>query len=230
MLGILVELILSWIIVWVIEKKDLGVLGFYPKSSRLKGFTFFFLLATACCLLEFFLRMVFFKEQYVLNPKLGTGLIWSGLWWNIKSVLYEELIFRGVLLYILIRRLGATRAILISAIAFGIYHWFSFGIIGNAVMMIYVFIITGIMGLVLAYAYHKTNSMYIAIGFHLGWNFVHGFVFSKGPIGNGVFMMSKMQPVVVVSYFTYYTVTLLPILIAFLSSYLVLKKWKEVHK
>ena len=145
-------------------------------------------------------------------------------------MLYEELIFRGVLLYILIKRLGVTKAILISAIAFGAYHWFSFNLLGSWLAMIYVFIITGIMGLILAYAYAKTLSMYIAIGFHLGWNFVNGFVFSRGPIGNGVFIVTKKQSTSVISYLTYFTVTMVPILLAFFMSFLLLRKWKQVNK
>jgi membrane protease YdiL (CAAX protease family) len=230
MLGILVELALSWLILWIVEKKNLTVLGFYPSASRLKGFVLFFLIATACCLAEFFLRMQFFKEQYQVNPLLNFKLVWKGFLWNLISVLYEELIFRGTLLYILIRRWGAKQGIIVSALAFGIYHWFSYNLFGNVAAMIYVFIITAVMGLILAYAYAKTFSMYIAIGFHLGWNIMHGFVFSKGPIGNGVFMLAPRQPIVTVSYFTYYTVTLLPIIIAFLSSYLLVRKWRRTQK
>jgi membrane protease YdiL (CAAX protease family) len=58
-------------------------------------------------------------------------LIVKGTWWTLFSVLYEELIFRGVVLYILIKRIGEVKAILISCIAFGIYHWFSYGLFWN---------------------------------------------------------------------------------------------------
>src|SRR6266487_7093268 len=109
MLGILVELALSWIIVWIAEKKNLSVLGLNATAPRLKGFALFFFIATVGCLLETFLRIVFFKEHYVANPKLSFMLVLKGLWWNMKSVLFEELIFRGVLLYILIKRLRVTR-------------------------------------------------------------------------------------------------------------------------
>jgi membrane protease YdiL (CAAX protease family) len=230
MLGILIELALSWIIVWIAEKKNLSVLGLNVTAPRFKGFALFFFIATVGCLLETFLRIVFFKEHYVTNPQLSFMLVLKGLWWNTKSVLYEELIFRGVLLYILIKRLGITKAILISAIAFGAYHWFSFNLLGNWVAMIYVFIITGIMGLILAYAYAKTLSMYIALGFHLGWNFVNGFVFSRGPVGNGVFIVTKKQSAPATSYFLSFTVTMLPILLAFLISYMFLVRWKRVDK
>jgi hypothetical protein len=61
------------------------------------------------------MRMYFADQQWKLNPALSANLILTGIWWNVKSVLFEELIFRGVLLYILIKRLGAFKS----------YHYFS---------------------------------------------------------------------------------------------------------
>ncbi len=53
--------------------------------------------------------------------------------WNINSVLFEELLFRGYLLYKAIEWLGARKGCFLSAIAFGVYHWFSYGVIGNVI-------------------------------------------------------------------------------------------------
>jgi uncharacterized protein len=125
------------------------------------------------------------------KPVLDPKLVLEGIWWNIKSVLFEELIFRGVIFYILIKKFGALPAITISALAFGFYHWFSYEIIGNVQQMIIVFFITGIMGLLYAYGYAKTYSLYIPVAIHFGWNFTQGFVFSKGVIGNGIFISVK---------------------------------------
>jgi membrane protease YdiL (CAAX protease family) len=116
----------------------------------------------------YILRMYFGKEEWILNPNISSLLILSGVWWNIKSVLFEELIFRGVLLYILIKKAGPAIAIAISSIAFGIYHWFSMEIFGNIVQMILIFFVTGAMGLLLAYAFYKTSSILIPIAIHLG--------------------------------------------------------------
>ena len=224
MVGILVELALSWVLLWFLQKENLRVLGLYPRPDRLKGFFLLFLIGAACSVVAVGLRVLFFKEQYEVNPLLNAKLVWEGFRWNAVSVLYEELIFRGALLYILIRRLGMTKALLISAIAFGIYHWFSFGLLGNVAAMIQVFLITGIMGWVLAFSYTRSGSLYMAVGLHLGWNFTHGFVLTKGSIGNGVFILSPHQPVVTVSYFTYYAVTLLPLIATYIVSYFATRK------
>ena len=228
MLGIIVQLAISWLLAWLFEKKNLGVLGLMPTKQRLKDFTLFFLVTATCCALGFLLRIYFAKERWQLNPALNLTLVASGLWWNIKSVLFEELIFRGVLLYILIKKVGSPKAIIMSAVAFGIYHWFSFEIIGNVKQMIVVFIATGIMGLLLAYGYAKTFSIYIPCAIHLGWNFTKGFIFSSGVIGNGIFIEIKPQPIVTVSYFIYFTILFLPMLSMFIINYMLLKKRKQV--
>jgi membrane protease YdiL (CAAX protease family) len=227
MAGIIVQLIISWLIVWLFEKGDLKFLGFYPTKKRLVGFAVFFIVTAICCSSDFFMRMIFARQQWMLNTKLTASLILSGVWWNIKSVLFEELIFRGVLFYILIKKLGHTRAIIFSAIAFGIYHWFSQGSFGNPVQMAFTFVITGIMGLVYAYAYSKTFSLYFPIAIHLGWNVTSSVIFSKGNIGEQLFTQVQPVPEVKVGYFIFFCITFIPLLSAYLINYFMLKRMKQ---
>ncbi len=230
MIGILVQLILSWVIIWVTERKNLSVLGFRPTASRLTGFFFFFFLSALICASGFFLKMIFGDQQWKLNPNTSLGFILSGTWWNIKSVLFEELIFRGVLLYILIKRVGSSKAMLISAAAFGIYHWFSFGVLGDPVQMIMVFFITGLMGLVLAYGYAKTFSLYIPIAIHFGWNLTQVFIFSGGPLGDGLFVPTKPGGFRTDSYLVFFVVTFLPLLLVLTINYILIRKQHQVSR
>jgi hypothetical protein len=227
MIGILVQLVISWIIVWFFEKRNLSVLGFRPTKQRLADFMIFFFITAAFCSSGFFMKMYFGKQQWLLNPNLSANLILTGIWWNIKSVLFEELIFRGVLLYILIKNIGASKAISLSAIGFGIYHWFSYEIIGNPIQMGIIFIITGTMGLVLAYGYSKTCSLYLPIGIHLGWNLTQIFIFSSGPIGNGVLVSSGQFRTD--SYLIFFIVTFLPMLLALLTNFLLIRKHRQAN-
>jgi membrane protease YdiL (CAAX protease family) len=228
MMGILVQLLISWLLVWLIQKKDLRVLGWKPSQDRLLHFLIFFFLTAICCSTAFLMRTLLAEERWQLNPQLTGGMILEGLWWNIKSVLFEELIFRGVILYILIKRLGVSKSILISAVAFGIYHWFSFEIIGNVMQMVIVFIITGLMGLVLAYGYAKTFSLYIPCAIHLGWNFTQNFIFSSGPIGTGIFSQEKPGPFRTDSYLLFFLITFLPLLSALLLNWLLIRRIRQV--
>ena len=184
MVGIIVQLALSWLIIWTFERGNLKVLGLFPTKRRLIDSAIFFLITAACCASDFIMRMLLAEQEWKLNPGLSFKLIPEGVWWNIKSVLFEELIFRGVLLYILIRKLGAWRGIIISSIAFGIYHWFSYQVLGAPLQMMIIFITAGLMGVLYAYGYSKTFSLYIPIAIHLGWNITRSVIFSETVIGD----------------------------------------------
>jgi len=227
MLGILVQLLISWIIIWFFEKGNLGVLGFFPNRKRLLYFMLFFLITALCSSSDYFMRMLFAKQQWMLNPKLTANLILTGIWWNVKSVLFEELIFRGVLFYILIKKLGPTKAIIISSIAFGIYHWYSHEVIGQPLQMLITFLSTGLMGAVYAYGYAKTFSLYIPIAIHLGWNLVRSVVFSETVIGEQLLVPVKPVPEVTVSYFVYFCIVFLPLLSALIINFFMLRKIKQ---
>ena len=227
MIGIIVQLALSWLIIWLFERKNLAVLGFRPTKSRINHFIIFFLISAIICSTGFLMKMYFGNNRWHLNPDLTFNLVLSGIWWNIKSVLFEELIFRGVLLYILIKKLGPSKAIIISAIAFGIYHWFSFGVFGNPIQMVIVFFITGLMGLLLAYGYAKTFSLYVPVAIHFGWNLTQIFIFSSGPIGNGMLIPSGSGQFSTNSYFIFGIVTFLPLLMVLGVNWLVIQKFRQ---
>ncbi|MFT3980570.1 MAG: CPBP family intramembrane metalloprotease [Ferruginibacter sp.] len=224
MIGILVQLCLSWLIIRLYNNGSLSVLGLYPSRRRLSAFLLFFFVTALICASGFVLKIYVGNQQWRLNPALSASLIFEGFCWNLKSVLFEELIFRGVLLYILIKRLGAARAIIVSAIAFGIYHWFSFGVVGNPVQMIIVFFITGCMGLLLAYGYAKSFSLYIPIAIHLGWNLTQVFSFSGGPIGNGIFIPVGSGDFRTDSYLLFFLVTFSPLILALGINWWLIKK------
>ena len=188
MIGILVIAALSWLFLYLVEKKNLLVLGFLPARTRLKQFSVGFIITGILCILVQYLEAYFNSSVWVINENVTVEIVLKSLWWDMKSVFTEELIFRGALLYILIRKIGPAKSILISACAFGIYHWFSFGILGNIVAMILVFIGTGLMGYAWAWAFSKAQSIMLPFGLHLGWNFVYNTLFSKGPLGELVFI------------------------------------------
>jgi hypothetical protein len=59
--------------------------------------------------------------------------------------------------------------------------------------MIYIFFITGAGGLLFAYSFSLTKSMYLPIGLHLGWNLIHVVIFSGGPLGKQMLLFSNGQ-------------------------------------
>jgi len=190
MIGILIAIVISWLLLHLIEKKNILALGFLPLAKRLKQFFIGFLITATLCILVQYLQASLKSSTWTLNENITNGIILKSFWWDFKSVLTEELIFRGALLYVLIQKIGSKKSILISTIAFGIYHWFSYGVLGNVIAMILVFIGTGLMGYAWAWAFSKTKSIMLPFGLHLGWNFIYNTIFSKGPLGELV-LISK---------------------------------------
>ena len=190
MIGILVTIAVSWLLLYIIEKENILALGFLPIPKRLKQFSIGILITGILCVLVQYLEAYLKSSTWILNEKITNGIILKSFWWDFKSVLTEELIFRGALLYILIKKIGSKKSILISAITFGIYHWFSYGVLGNIMAMVLVFIGTGLMGYAWAWAFSKTKSIMLPFGLHLGWNFIYNTLFSKGPLGELV-LISK---------------------------------------
>lgn len=227
MIGILIQLALSWALVWFVAKENLGVLGLRPTRRRIVEFALYFTVTGALCASGFILKMLIAKQQWQLNPAFQWEPVLTAIGFAIKSTLFEELIFRGVLLYLLIRKLGATKAIVISGIAFGIYHWFSHELFWNVQAMIIEFFITGIMGLIFAYGYAKSKSIYIPTAIHLGWGIVQMVVFSSGPVGNQIFIEALPRPVVTVSYFSYFFMELFPVVSVYVVNFWLIWKKKQ---
>jgi uncharacterized protein len=188
MLGLLVIVVVSSLLLFWLERKSILCLGLTPSTRRtiefVAGFFFMMLLCVAFRFAE--------TTSWRMNDNV-TGETLGVIRWNVVSVLTEEFLFRGALLYILIVRLGTQKAILISASAFGIYHWFSFGAFGNIVPMIFIFVATGLMGWAFALAFVKTKSLFLPVGLHLGWNLTFNFVFSKGPSQQGWLVAEAVQ-------------------------------------
>ncbi|MEO7977991.1 type II CAAX endopeptidase family protein [Flavobacterium sp.] len=183
MIGILILIAISWLLLFFIEKKNILALGFLPVIKRLKQFLIGFLFTSILCAVIQYLEAYLKSSFWFLNNNISYEIILKSIWWDIKSVWTEELIFRGALLYILIKKIGSRKSILISAIAFGVYHWFSYGVLGNIIAMIMVFIATGLMGYAWAWAFSKSKSIILPLAIHLGWNIVYNTIFSKGPLG-----------------------------------------------
>ncbi|MBY0362866.1 MAG: CPBP family intramembrane metalloprotease [Phreatobacter sp.] len=91
----------------------------------------------------------------------------------IKSGVFEELIFRGVLHRSVETLFGSWVAILVASLAFGLVHLANpAATLGGA---IYICIEAG---LLLSAAYLVTRRLWICMGFHMAWNYVQSAVFS----------------------------------------------------
>lgn len=187
MLGLLVIILISWMLLHFMEKKSLAILGILPNTNRIIQFLIGCLLITIIVVINIYIETIIAKIDWKLNTFKYTT-IFNAFLYHLKSALTEDLVFRGAILYILIQRIGATKAIWLSAIIFGVYHWFSYGIINERyILLAYVFVVTGFTGYVWAYTFHKTKSIMLGLGLHLGYNLVMSCFFESQPYGEIIF-------------------------------------------
>ncbi|WP_179345509.1 CPBP family intramembrane glutamic endopeptidase [Winogradskyella ursingii] len=194
MLGLLVIIVISWVLLHFIEGKNINALGIVPNANHMIQFLIGILFIIPITLSMIFIESKVMTIDWELNSPIKYDLIFDSFIYHLRSALTEDLIFRGAILYILINRIGAKWAILISAICFGIYHVFSYGLSADRVILIlYVILVTGFSGYVWAYTFHRTKSIMMPLGFHLGFNLVMTFFFASQPYGQLIFVeISRM--------------------------------------
>lgn len=228
MLQLIGLLAVSWLLLRFLEKKDLAVLGLTPTVQRSKYFLWLLITSVVVSVSAYLLRMYFVKEVYALAPSLTLKSVLQESWYQVRTVLTEELLCRGALLYILIRRIGRRNAVVVSSVLFALLHWMNAGVFGNLVQMIVVFSFTFTMGLLLAYAYARTFSILLPFAIHFGWNYVQNFVFPDSASGQHLFMLAAPPPEVTISYLAFYTMLMVPKLLVLVLNYLIVRQHPEM--
>ena len=195
MLGLLVIIIVSWVLLRFIQRTDLEALGIIPNTKRLVQFSIGFAIITIISLLMIYIETIVLSVKWQFNQSIEYVSFLHAFIYHIKSALTEDLVFRGAILYILIQRIGTQKALILSALFFGIYHVFSYGMLeSNLLLIVFIIITTGLTGYVWAYTFAKTNSIMMALGFHIGWNLVQTCFFKSQPYGELLFSeISKIQ-------------------------------------
>ncbi|HRG20060.1 MAG TPA: CPBP family intramembrane metalloprotease [Saprospiraceae bacterium] len=227
MLQIVALIAVSWLILWLTERGDLSVLGLAPTVQRVKYVAILFSVSAIISGSAYLLKMYFAKEVYVVDGTLTTTGFLIESWYQIRTVLTEELLCRGVILYIMIKKWGQGPAILVSSILFALLHWLNAGVWGNVVPMALVFAFTFAMGLLLAYSYARSNSLLLPFAIHLGWNWMQNYVFPNHPVGNHVFVLDGPPPVVTISYLAFFTMLLLPKIAVLVVNYGIVRSYRS---
>jgi len=171
MIGILVELLLSWLLLKYFARENLDALGLKPNGIRVLHLCAGILWPILFVAIYSYSVSLLVHNPYRVNPAFQWSHLRSWIGFLLRSVAYEDLAFRGAVLYVLIRKIGPQKALLISAAAFGIYHWFSYQVLGNPAQMLLVFVMTGMAGYIFALAFERTLSMYLPFGLHFGIDF-----------------------------------------------------------
>ena len=229
MLQLIGLLLISWLLIRLFEKSNLTVLGLTPTTERVKYFIILFIVSGLLSATAFLLRMAIAQEEYTLAPSLTINSVLLETWCQFRTVLTEELICRGALLYILIKKIGQTKGIIVTSVFFAVLHWINAGVWGNWVQMIIVFTFTFAMGLLLAFSYAKTFSLLLPFAIHFGWNLTQNYIFPDTASGNHIFILATPPPEVTISYLAFFTMLLLPKIGVLVVNYLIIKRHRQVE-
>lgn len=187
MLGLLVIVVISWGLLYFIEKEHIDVLGIVPTVNRVSQLFIGLVIITIIVLINIYIETQIQQVTWKQN-EFSYDTLWNAFVYHLRSALTEDLVFRGAILYILVKRIGAIKAILLSAAIFGIYHWFSYGILHERpILLACIFLVTGFTGYVWAYTFYKTKSISLALGFHVGYNLVMSCFYESQPYGEILF-------------------------------------------
>lgn len=191
MLGLLVILVVSWGLLYFIEKEHINALGITPLPNRIFQFFSGLIIVAIIVSINVYIGGVFEEAEWKVN-EINYSMLWNAFVYHLRSALTEDLVFRGAILYILIKRFGANKAILFSAVVFGAYHWFSYGILNERwILLAYVFVVTGFTGYVWAYTFYKTKSIMLGLGFHVAYNLTMSCFFEAQPYGELLFSVTS---------------------------------------
>lgn len=184
MLGLILLLAVTIGLGYFYYKKLTDIIGLIPNRKNMLYFLAGFLLITAIALLNCFIESSLISAEWKLNNPVNFSLLGKAVLYFFISTFTEELFFRGILLYILIDKIGTQKAALVSATAFGFYHWFSYSMFGSGIIpMLYIFFITSLAGYVWGIAFAKSRTILLPWGLHFGWNLINSLFQKSQPYG-----------------------------------------------
>jgi len=118
--------------------------------------------------------------EFVGVRKFGDSQFWDWAALGVISGVFEETVFRGVVLRQLERLTGTWWALALSSILFGALHIMNPDATWTGAISIMVEA-----GILLGAAYLLTRRLWFAVGIHAAWNFTQGWVFSIPVSGTG---------------------------------------------
>lgn len=189
-----VALVLAVILMWVlIQRRPLRKIGIAGLGSGWKDVSFgFFLGAIAMFLI--FLILWGTGSIRVGNDWNQPDFRWNNLLFLITFIMVgfaEEFFFRGYVIRTLEERDNPSWFIYgLSSIIFSFAHSGNTGI--NNLAFINLFLV----GILFAYMFRVTGSLWLPVGFHVSWNFFQGVVFGLPVSGNPLDSIYHSQMVV----------------------------------
>ena len=106
MIGLLIILIISWGLLYLIERKHINVIGIIPTRNRLLQFIIGLFFIQLMVLISIFVESQVLSIEWRYNQDFKLNDILNAFIYHLRSALTEDLMYRGAILFILIQRLG----------------------------------------------------------------------------------------------------------------------------
>lgn len=173
-----------------VDKKDLRYVGLgrfkYGFSELIMGLlvgAFFIILNVLILQIS---GLAVFRTD-IFSPQFGVSLI-EGFFLFILVGFAEELLFRAYIIESFQQMGKSWLSVLLSGLIFALLHG---GLNDNISFLAVLNLLGG--GILMGYMYLSTRSLYLPIGFHIGWNYFQGYIFgvevSGREMGNALYIL-----------------------------------------
>lgn len=180
-------LITVWFTVRVIHKQPLSTIGLARFDGRrlFMGFLSGGILLSAVILLLWGTKYANFQGQWKV-PQIDQLYISNLIITSFLAGICEEVLFRGYIQHLLIKRLTVYWAVIITSVAFSLAHMANPGYTWISAINI------GLIACIFSLMTIRTRSLYFAIGFHIAWNLFQGYVYGisvSGESSQGIYQV-----------------------------------------
>lgn len=172
-----------WLFTAVFEKKRIAELGLAVKSGLGRQVLLGSMLAFISMTLIFIILVLgkLIKINGYRWDQLGAGAIAAALGLSLLEYILvafsEEILCRGYIMHHLRERCGNVTAVIGSALIFALLHIFNPNVTLLALVNIF------LVGVLFSYTVLLTGSLWMAIGYHLLWNFSQGSIYGLSVSG-----------------------------------------------
>lgn len=190
MLAQLLSVILTVFICLSAERKKWRDIGLSRLKGQGKNLVYGLVLGAASMII-ITLIMLATKQITMHSVTVNSHLLFViGLYFIgfIFVAINEELFFRGYVITTLRQTKSAPILYIVSAFVFGIAHT------GNPNVHVLGIVNVGLIGLLFAYMFIQTKSLWMSMGYHFTWNFFQGNILGfnvSGTEGNGLFHINS---------------------------------------
>ena len=177
----------------MVEQNRWHALGFRPISIRLIQLITGLIIGTLVTLTLVGVNTLINDVEWIYVPITTAKRFVGVLLYQLCKASFIELIFRGILLVFLLNNLSKGWAIFLAAVLYVIYKsdtyaFDNFFWISSMLQTLQAFTF----GLVMAYAFSRSDSILACIGMHVSWLYVHALFYSAVPSGRLLFMENNL--------------------------------------